>query len=1164
MAYEGESLTTFEKAPEFFDALEQFLTASLRDDPTVEENQKELGLMDKLIMILEEYHEQSYLLDPFLERMVIPVVEALKEHVAEFATAGDEARCSSARILRISTLIYTFIKCRGRKTIVNFFPHQVPDLPIALDYLSNPKSPCQSHPQWSLRYTVLLWLSLICMIPFDLARFDDTDVPTGSETSRTAQRIQQIATENLSRAGVEREGAAILLSRLYVREDTCSLLGGFIQDSSERLGKNPDFFRTIGILQALCEITKSGVPDLVMPYVPSMREILAKVEASEFLLNNSLVRKYKIKLEGRLSAGSLPAGTSKLMRKARKALKVDNNYSEQDPDSMTIDEDIEIPDELENTITVLLTGIQDRDTSVRYSSAKYLARVSERLPSFLTEQVLDNVTELFSIHLPASQRMEDLPTVAESTWQGACLACAEMARRGLITGNRLEELLEWLKKALLFDVRQGSHSIGSSVRDAAAYVLWALARAQTFAAMEPFAIPLAQRLVSVSLFDRDIQIRRAASAAFQEIVGRLSLFPHGIDVILKADFFAVGVRKNSFLVAAPQVAQHPEYRQALLDHLLNRSLVHWDVSMRILGSQSLRAICELDLANLAPNIEEKLLKLVNSFDSNEVHGALLSLAELAALYRGDKESERLNLFTQVTKMFPGLLQKRSNELAVSAACLFISNALSLSAIEVDPSPTSPWRKVIDVGLRYRTTDVQEAATMAWQAMSELVDCTEEVMRYVKEFPKASPIFQQSFAHAFGMLAYDKYDHAVTEVLDCLLSAVDSASPNYSSNVEARRNCFLSLPDIPRTLRSKALLLKQDGSPITVQILHAFLKGLQDYTFDERGDVGSWIRMASIRGLALTIIFLFDIAESKETTTFNLAEWLPLDTYHEAIGGILKQGVERLDNVRKHAGEHFVDLLKRGGPKVENGSQWTMDGEELVKGVFNGEDIGWNDGQWLFPRAVQFLEIRTYRKSILNGLVLSVGSKTDGTQRPVSKHLTSYAESLPVESSAGKLTLIDLTKDLLDFAKKAPTQNQTVIPVLQTLDILLDGGVLDKLGDDEAGRNVLQEILNISTRNVARLKNVQRIGCSMKIVNGLLPIRSISSQAVSAIPNFLLHAFPRIRSETAEHLYIVTQAKDLGFETEEVENILLETDWSVSVADLQDRVTQLVTLMRPES
>jgi len=39
---------------------------------------------------------------------------------------------------------------------------------------------------------------------------------------------------------------------------------------------------------------------------------------------------------------------------------------------------------------------------------------------------------------------------------------------------------------------------------------------------------------------------------------------------------------------------------------------------------------------------------------------------------------------------------------------------------------------------------------------------------------------------------------------------------------------------------------------------------------------------------------------------------------------------------------------------------------------------------------------------------------------------------------------------------------------------------------------------------------------------------------------------KVRSETAEYLYVFLQSADLGFETEAVEDILLETEWYVKI------------------
>jgi hypothetical protein len=50
---------------------------------------------------------------------------------------------------------------------------------------------------------------------------------------------------------------------------------------------------------------------------------------------------------------------------------------------------------------------------------------------------------------------------------------------------------------------------------------------------------------------------------------------------------------------------HVEYQRFLFDHILDVLLRHWDVSMRELGSQSLRFICLHDMSILAPLAIEK-------------------------------------------------------------------------------------------------------------------------------------------------------------------------------------------------------------------------------------------------------------------------------------------------------------------------------------------------------------------------------------------------------------------------------------------------------------------------------------------------------------------------------------------------------------------------------
>jgi len=69
-----------------------------------------------LLHQLSEYQEQSYLLDPFLEELVTPIVESLKAYAVSMIE--DPTKSSSAiRVSRVSVLLYHYVKLRGYKTI---------------------------------------------------------------------------------------------------------------------------------------------------------------------------------------------------------------------------------------------------------------------------------------------------------------------------------------------------------------------------------------------------------------------------------------------------------------------------------------------------------------------------------------------------------------------------------------------------------------------------------------------------------------------------------------------------------------------------------------------------------------------------------------------------------------------------------------------------------------------------------------------------------------------------------------------------------------------------------------------------------------------------------------------------------------------------------------
>ncbi|KAJ3566930.1 hypothetical protein NP233_g6689 [Leucocoprinus birnbaumii] len=1170
MAYkesEENLYAKFERHNDFVTLQNSLLELDLYEEPDRDVDSKEFIVLQKLNVIFNDYQEQPYLLDPFLESLVTPVVEKIKA----FARAYDQKKSkapSAPRVERLLLLLYGYIKFRGHKTITRFFPHEIADVPIALNFMLMEQSIVHVSSQWALRWVMMLWLSLVAMIPFDLAQFDDE-----SKLGHTARSLESVGKSYLGKAGLERDGAALLLSRLYMRKDMKYAFPGFVYSLKTQISsQSTDVITAIGYLQVINEIVKNGSTDQVLELEPVYLEIISAIDDTTSLSGNTLLRKLRAKLMSRMATRLLPAP------KVRRRGKLLDESSGLDQGEIK-GEDFEIPEAVEALLQSLFDTLQDKDTVVRWTAAKGVARVAERLPQDFSSQILDTVMDLFSIHSVTASTLYDLPSIAESTWHGAALACAEIARRGLVTTEQLPTLIGWISKALYFDLRKGSHSIGSNVRDAASYVLWSLARTQDVTLLKSHASDLARRLVTVALFDREIHIRRAASAAFQEHVGRTNLFPHGIDVLSKTDFYAISGRRNAFLVAAPQVAEHLEYRSYLIDHILNVVLRHWDVGMRELGSQALRAICELDLLKLGPSTTARVVELLKSYDLADVQGGLLALSEIAVAYRdkvddaGLREQLLRQTFSHLASVNKETLFGPRSGIVTAAACQLIGNAITLSEIELKEQSSVPnWRKIIDHGLRYRLEEVQDAAAAAYATISKREDLSSDIKKLIKDLKSGVTIVQQSLPRVLGLIDYNKCSGCFNLALGYLL---DNTKPTSKATVEIRRNSYRALPRILHTFLPNLI---DRLSPALVQtIFGALLSGLDDYTIDERGDVGSWIRVASVQGLTSCIEDLFSVADSVD----NFDEYLPLSMYQQAAAGILKQGVERLDNVRQESGTCISRLLKLT-PARSGELTWSLPGLSVLEELFLEADaahyrlpwlsgapdeiVDWADGTWLFPRAVKLLDVPEYRSSVLRGLILSLSSKTESTQKPAATSIAAYAKSLPATDENG-YSLVGLVNDIMDIAKKNPSSNAVVIPVLQTFTILLEAEALTALADCSEGMESFSALLDLAARNVKRLKSIQRIQESMKMsVSSILTLietsltvlyrtvnlmgaRAVSKAAISRLDDFLVHPYPRIRADAAEYLYLFLQSADGVEIDEDAESVLLETAWSDDTAAL---------------
>jgi len=965
--------------------------------------------------LLDPFQEVPQLLDPYLPKWLPQLGDAFLEYYSSSGYArrqrrelegGGEGTKSLSKLLTplpaaVCKILYTFCKIRGEKVVVRFLSNETRFLELLLGVLEEAERRDTGETakgwgwEWEERYVVLLWLSQMMFVPFDLATISSTTFetgtvlgeeddgeegnglakipgfvwPNGGRQPGIAVRILPVTIKYLSSAGKERDAAKALLVRIAMRRDMQELgvLDALVKWAVDALrpgtdgdgGQQRTPYHYIGVLSFLAGILTSSADTSDMDEYLSMVFRAVHGAASEAderqtssAVSSALARKAVIKV---------------IRAVAVLALRNPN------PD----DASIEL---VETTIGFLLENLADNDTPVRLAASKALSVITLKLDPEMASQVIDAVHELLHKNVlwkknpndPSAPRTRDLNAVNPLEWHGLMLTLSHLVYRRSPPAENLSNIIQALITGLAFERRNPSGgSIGANVRDAACFGIWALARRYTtkelLAVQTPASLVpkynatdasvlqlLATELIVAATLDPSGNIRRGSSAALQELIGRHpDTVEKGIWVVQTVDYHAVALRSRALReVALNATKLSAQYGEAILSALLGwRGVGDVDAASRRAAGTSYGTItAELTTGASDPvewltaSVQEVLerIKALQTRQVEELHGLMLSFgAVLDSLPRITSDKDQSTLNNLVGTSLAGLehilescntkTYRRPELVAEAASCLVIS--------------AFPLLQVATLAARH---EIRDRCTVTLLTGRELLDKPGENISRLGAALDPSPTclvrltgLLKSYLHTCLLRPEEEVIAPASEaglVLLIFSSKIERERiiREWADVVRQRQSgrfgtaggffsalvlsysvlTTLDLPDEDSALICDALLerWKSDkdtdthvlilrsltGSELLVRNLPTLIglvaEGLDDYTTNARGDVGSLVRFRALKAAkALWEKFVTDT--TAETTTTG-QEGLQLVS--SLFLRVLRLAAEKLDRVRAEA------------------------------------------------------------------------------------------------------------------------------------------------------------------------------------------------------------------------------------------------------------------------
>lgn len=982
-----------------------------------------------------------------------------------------------------------------------------------------------------------------------------------------AQVLLQTAFDYIYVSSKEREAAAIMIVRLVLRGDMQArqltprvidhALSGLREGDNSNTSAAASAYRSGGLLSLLCGILTLGSDDDVAAYLSRIFHVcirLATFDGSheKYVRNTAPVRKSLIKairlcMIHALSLGSRHSSTAITYHL----------------DSM-LEETIQyLLDSLSDKDTpVRMIASKSLGMITLTLEPAMSAEVIHAVLGSLDENVLleDSDGKTFAITEIPTDEVENykknVSAVNPLQWHGLMLTLSHLLFRRSPPPQQLPEIIAALIAGLEFEQRSNvGTSIGVGVRDAACFGVWSLARKYSSSEIDKVdasqLLPvldkansalvtrhsalqvLANQLVLSACLDPSGNIRRGSSAALQELIGRHpDTIMHGIAVVQVVDYHAVARRSRAMAEVSLQAANlDAVYLNSLLMALLGwRGVRSADADSRRWAAEAIYKLTNLISLSDATlhctkfETQARKLKALNAgSNAGTRHGILLGLsAVLEQIWDSRPEgfkndaslSTILNSVLTDLDLLTGIITGRVTrdlELVFEAISVLVA---VLAKFFSNISTNNDASKLIPMLERCLTSSekdqVVQESTKAFVTVFSKLDRSAQVQLLERwlQTGQSTPAEYKSRGRieAVGAIFWILPTEGASVMRPVALEYIERFVGHGQWPIETKINAMHSLKNM--ILAGAKILGPRQMNVSTSQrgkIAAVILSGLNDYTVDQRGDIGSTLRLKAVEAAEAFV----------NTMEIGSASAIPL------IQATARLGAEKLDKLRLQAWLLLQTFWKR-----------QPDFPTLDKTFTHLADVS---GVEYYLQFFQLLNVDWLQNYVVTGMISSLAAGTEDIGRASRSALTTHMLNEMSERSRPDAGLI--AKCLLEHLDQHVADDRETVPAMESLAFVMEQQLAHTTSAPLGVWLVMQKAHTPSS-------SIQRLEAAIKVYSALCNTDQ-KKVAFDKLTRLLLHRYPKIRGDAADTLHLHTSKESL-----------VSCDWAIPVTELKSAVVKL--------